>query len=209
MEKRFTFDEEDDSDDYNIGSNITGSSSLFSNDYQYLQSPRLIPIQSQTPSPYFLLGKHSDELFLLTPRHFSLVSSQSENHSCNNSDDESKGKFNSNSLFKARAKLIKFCSKYSKENKQSADYESIYAEKFRICELLNQCDEKQNQKKGFKKLREAIKKKQAIIDNQEKRNYFRLSSQGNSLPYILSILEMNYKDTSKKKSLPIRKSSKL
>ena len=73
--------------------------------------------------------------------------------------------------------------------------------------MLNE-DNESHKKKHFKNLRKTIQRLSAIRKNDQFIN-LRGSNPINSNSYILSILEMNYKDSNSKRICNIRKSSKL
>ncbi len=169
----------------------TKSSSIHSDTNRILLAPKISPLSAKNPSPYNLLSRDSEQLCSLSPRHFSLASTQKGAQSCNISVD-----YSDNDLFNQREIISQFVEEYKKNNPIYKEFESYYEDKSILYRKLNNLDEKKKKSFCFKSLKKAIKVNQVI----RKKIKSRLSFPNNSNPYILSILELNYKNTLRKKS---------
>lgn len=169
----------------------TKSSSMHSDTNRILLAPKISPLSAKNPSPYNLLSRDSEQLCSLSPRHFSLASTQNGAQSCNISVN-----YSDNDLFIQREIISQFVEEFKKTYPIYKDFESYYDDKSIIFRKLNNLDAKKKKSFCFKNLKKAIKMNQVI----RKKIKSRLSIPTNSNPYILTILELNYKNTLRKKS---------
>ncbi len=176
----------------------TKSSSMHSETNRILQTPKISPLSAKNPSPYNLFSRDSEQLCNLSPRHFSLASIQNGNQSCNISLN-----YSDDDLFIQRQLIAEFVEDFKKNNQYSKDFESYYEDKSIIFRKLN-CSDKKSKNIFFKNLRKTIK-----MNHSAKKTIKRLSNPTNSNPYILSILELSYKNILRKKSNSLKVSSDL
>ncbi|MCQ2818343.1 MAG: hypothetical protein MJ252_13835 [archaeon] len=206
-ETKINYDSDDEiSEDFSLCSEKTKPSS-YDEEKNLLKSPKIFCIDTEDPSPYNLFGKTPTNLSELSERHFSLVSAQNGFNSCDNSEDEINIFKEDTQLSKIKKEMKKFFENFKKNKKESSDFESIYSKKYNFFNMLNE-DNESLKHKHFKNLRKTIQRVAALRKNDALYN-FRGSTPNSQSTYILSILEMNYKEINQKKLTNIRNSSKL